>query len=165
MGKSNENNRNNKFNKRNDNKRGFIKKEKPKFAKIKVSIADSDYYAASIDSLYNLLCSIPFNKVAVPVYMDKAELFDKPELKGTAVFGTIEKFNNDNTFTVAVQENLASKFTSEHVMSIRCKKDYETSEITYVSLFSIVKGTSVQSNYDDVEQAMLNSSEEETAAE
>jgi hypothetical protein len=147
-----------KFNKNNR------KPVKPKYTKIKVSIADSDFYASGLDSLYNLLCSISFDKVSVPVYMLKSELFDNSQLKGTAVFGSIDKFNNDNTFTVSVQESLASKFTDGHVMSIRCKKDYESGEITYISSFCIVKGKSVQNNYDDVEKAMLDKAEEETEA-
>ena len=151
------NNKNGKFNK--NNKKVF----KPKFTKIKVNIADSEYYVSNLDSLYNLLCSIPFNKVSIPVYMPKAEMFGNDQLKGTAVFGIIDKFNNDNTFTVSVQENIAGKFNADkHVMSIRCKKDYETNEITYISSFAIIKGHSVQENYDDVEKAMLNASEETT---
>lgn len=139
---------------------------KPKFVKINVSIADSDFYKTNIDSLYNLLDGISFDKVAIPVHISKAELFDNPQAKGLAVFGTIEKFNNDNTFTVSISENNASKFnSSEHVMSIRCKKNYENGEITYVSSFCIVKGTSIQSIYDDVEQAMLNNNEDETTEE
>ena len=149
------NNKNGKFNK--NNKKVF----KPKFTKIKVNIADSEYYVSNLDSLYNLLCSIPFNKVSIPVYMPKAEMFGNDQLKGTAVFGIIDKFNNDNTFTVSVQENIAGKFNADkHGMSIRCKKDYETNEITYISSFAIIKGHSVQENYDDVEKAMLDASEE-----
>lgn len=133
---------------------------KPKYVKIKVAIATSDFYKSSLDSLYNLLCSISFDKVAVPVHMSKSELFGNDQLKGTAVFGIISKFNNDNTFTVSVQENLADKFIEdEHVMSIRCKKDYESGEITYVSSFCIVKGESVQNDYDDIEKAMCDSEE------
>ena len=109
------NNKNGKFNK--NNKKVF----KPKFTKIKVNIADSEYYSRGLDSLYNLLCSIPFNKVSIPVYIPKAEMFGNDQLKGTVVFGIIDKFNNDNTFTVSVQEN-----------------------------------------YDDVEKAMLDASEETT---
>lgn len=158
-----------KFNNNDNSKAKFkksFKKEKPKFTKIKVSIADSNFYASNIDSLYNLLCSIPFNKVSIPVHMSKSELYGNNQLRGTSVFGTIEKFNNDNTFTVSVQESFAEKFTDEHVMSIRCRKDFETGEITYVSSFCIVKGKSVQENYDDVEQAMLDSAEEkETSKE
>ena len=139
---------------------------KPKYVKIKVAIATSDFYKSSLDSLYNLLCSISFDKVAVPVHMSKSELFGNDQLKGTAVFGIISKFNNDNTFTVSVQENLADKFIEdEHVMSIRCKKDYESGEITYVSSFCIVKGESVQNDYDDIEKAMCDSEEESESDE
>ena len=38
-------------------------------------------------------------------------------------------------------------------------EDYETNEITYISSFAIIKGHSVQENYDDVERAMLDASE------
>ena len=139
---------------------------KPKYVKIKVAIATSDFYKSSLDSLYNLLCSISFDKVAIPVHMSKSELFGNDQLKGTAVFGIISKFNNDNTFTVSVQENLADKFIEdEHVMSIRCKKDYESGEITYVSSFCIVKGESVQNDYDDIEKAMCDSEEESESDE
>lgn len=139
---------------------------KPKYTKIKVAIAASDFYKVNLDSLYNLLCSISFDKVAIPVHMSKAELFDNDQLKGTAVLGIINKFNNDNTFTVSVQENLANKFIEgEHVMSIRCKKDYESGEITYVNSFCIVKGESVQNDYDDIEKAMCNSEEESESDE
>ena len=135
---------------------------KPKFKKVNVAIADSNFYRSNLDSLYNLLCSISFDKVAVPVYMSKSELFGNDQLKGTAVFGVISKFNNDNTFTVSVQENLADKFIEgEHVMSIRCKKDYESGEITYVTSFCIVKGESVQDDYDDIEKAMCDAETEE----
>lgn len=154
-----DNNRNNM-----DNKHPF-KKEKPKFTKIKVAIADSDYYASSVDSLYNILCSISFDKVAIPVYMNKSELFGKADAKGTAMFGTIDKFNNDNTFTVLVQDTLADKFIEgKHVMSIKCKKDYDTGEITYIISFNIVQGTSISSHYDDIEQAMLDKAEAEDEA-
>ena len=139
---------------------------KPKYVKIKVAIATSDFYKSSLDSLYNLLCSISFDKVAIPVHMSKSELFGNDQLKGTAVFGIISKFNNDNTFTVSVQENLADKFIEdEHVMSIRCKKDYESGEITYVSSFCIVKGESVQNDYDDIEKAMCDGEEESESDE
>lgn len=162
----------NKFNGKNDRNKKFdnnkgerqnnqFKKPKPRFTKIKVEIADSDFYATNLDSLYNLLCSISFDKVAIPVNISKAELFGNPQLKGTTQFGTIEKFNNDNSFTISCAENVAEKFDG-HVMGIRCKKDFETGEITYVSAFNLIKGTSVQNNYDDVEQAMLNAADEST---
>lgn len=142
---------------------------KPKYTKINVAIAASDFYKSNLDSLYNLLCSISFDKVAIPVYMLKSELYDNDQLKGTTVFGVISKFNNDNTFTISVQENLADKFIKdEHVMSIRCKKDYESGEITYVTSFCIVKGESVQDDYDDIEKAMCyadETSEDEVSEE
>ena len=88
----------NKNGKKNENK-GFQnnKKVKPKFVKFKVNIADSDFYASNLDSLYNLLCSISFDKIAIPVYMSKSEVFNNTKLKGTTIFGTVIKFNNDNT--------------------------------------------------------------------
>lgn len=139
---------------------------KPKYTKIKVEIADSNFYNMSLDSLYNLLCSISFDKVAVPVYMNKSELFGNDQLKGTAQFGVISKFNEDNTFTVSVQENYAGKFnTDKHVMMIRCRKNFETGEITYVNQFCITRGKSVKENYDDVEKAMIESSEEVVESE
>lgn len=144
------------------NKGDKTKKTKPRFTKIKVEIADSDFYNNNLDSLYNLLCSISFDKVSIPVSMSKAELFDNDQLKGFTQFGTIIKFNTDNTFTVSVQESYAGKFNSDkHVMSIRCHKDFETSEITYVNSFSIVKGKSVQNGYADLEKAMMASESEE----
>ena len=153
--------KNKKGNKKNTNQQQK-KVTKPKYTKIKVAIATSDFYKSSLDSLYNLLCSISFDKVAVPVYMSKSELFGNDQLKGTAVFGVISKFNNDNTFTVSVQENLADKFIEgEHVMGIRCKKEYESGEITYVTSFCIVKGESVQDDYDDIEKAMCDAETEE----
>lgn len=144
------------------NKGDRTKKAKPKFTKIKVEIADSDFYNNNLDSLYNLLCSISFDKVAIPVSMSKAELFDNDQLKGFTQFGTIIKFNTDNTFTVSVQESYAGKFNADkHVMGIRCHKDFETGEITYVNSFSIVKGKSVQNGYADLEKVMLASESEE----
>ena len=157
----------NKNGKKNENK-GFQnnKKVKPKFVKFKVNIADSDFYASNLDSLYNLLCSISFDKIAIPVYMSKSEVFNNTKLKGTTIVGTVIKFNNDNTFTISVQDSLADKFIEgEHVMSIRCAKDYETNEITYIHSFCIIKGNSVQEQYDDVEQAMLDAGEENTTEE
>lgn len=148
------NNRDNRDN-RGGGKFNNTRKPKPVFVKVKVEIGDSDFYGDNLDSLYNLLCSISFDKVAIPVTMSKAELFDNSQLKGTATFGTIEKFNNDNSFTVSVPEQNATKLTNGHVMSIRCKKDYTTSELTYVTAFTIVKGTAVKSKYDDVEKEML----------
>lgn len=153
----------NNFKNKKGNKKGsnqqYKNVTKPKYTKIKVAIANSDFYKSSLDSLYNLLCSISFDKVAIPVYMSKSELFDNDQLKGTAIFGVISKFNNDNTFTVSVQENLADKFIeNEHVMSIRCKKDYENSEITYVTSFCIVKGEPIINEYEDIEEAMYNAS-------
>lgn len=134
---------------------------KPKYTKIKVAIANSEFYNSNLDSLYNLLCSISFDKVAIPVYMPKSELFSNDQLKGVSVFGVISKFNNDNTFTVSVQEDNADKFNEdEHVMSIRCKKDYESGEITYINSFCIIKGKSIQNDYDDIEKAMCNESTE-----
>ena len=43
-------------------------------------------------------CSISFDKIAIPVYMSKSEVFNNTKLKGTTIFGTVIKFNNDNTF-------------------------------------------------------------------
>ena len=142
---------------------GGKKTFKPRYTKVNVAIADSNYYNSNLDSLYNLLDSISFDKVAVPVTISKAVLFDNPQLKGTVVFGTINKFNSDNTFTLSVQENFASKIeeSSGYVLGIRCKKDFETGDITYVYSFSIIKGETLGNEFDDIEKEMLAS--EETA--
>ena len=162
MGRFNDtNNKRNERNNKTERPNNF-KKEKPKYVKVNVSIADSPYYSSSIDSIYNLLDSISFTKVAIPVYMKKSELFGNDTLKGTTVLGTIDKFNTDNTFTVSVQEAYADKITDKHVMSMLCKKDRNTGEITYIYSFTILEGKSVKSNFDDVEQAMLAAAEEAT---
>lgn len=148
-----------------NNKKPYNKKaEKPKYTKIQVDIAASDFYADSIDSLYNLLDSISFDKVAVPVKIAKSKLFNKPELKGTVAVGTIEKFTGNNKFSIILTEENAANITDEYVMSVRCKKDWSTGDITYCYEFCLVKGESINSQYNDIEEAFTES-EKDSAVE
>lgn len=141
-----------------NNKKPYNKKaEKPKYTKIQVDIAASDFYADSIDSLYNLLDSISFDKVAVPVKIAKSKLFNKPELKGTVAVGTIEKFTGNNKFSIILTEDNATNITDDYVMSVRCKKDWSTGDITYCYEFCLVKGESINSQYNDIEEAFKES--------
>lgn len=155
---------NNNFKKPTNNKRPAYNK-KPKFTKVKVEIAASDFYAENIDSLYNLLASISFDKVAVPVKINKSELFGKSDLKGTVTIGTIDKFNNDNTFTVLLTEENSNCITEDHVMNIRCKKDWATNEFTYCSEFRIMKGESINAQYKDIEEAFQDADEDTNTEE
>lgn len=149
------------YNNQNGGNNKTLKKAKPKFVKIKIHIANSDFYNNCLDNLYNLLEKISFDLVSVPCYMAKSAMYGDKNAKGVALFGIVEKFNSDNTFTVSVDEKFADKFDEKsHVMHLRCRKDYNTGEINYIYQFTIADGESVESQYGDIEAMMTIGTEE-----
>lgn len=127
---------------------------RPTFVKKQIPIAYSDFYANNIDSLYNILSQISFDKIAITVKMSRAELTGDSNAKGTIVVGTITKFNSDNTFTISMTEENAKAITDKSVMSVRCRKDRASDEITYISELSITeKYESINDHYKDIEEA------------
>ena len=161
MGKFN----NNKNVKKENNFRGNQQQkkfQKPSYVKKQIKIAYSDFYADMIDSLYNLLSEITWNKISIPVKMSKSEFFNDDTAKGTIVLGNVVKFNNDNTFTISVSEDKAKSITDNSVMSVKCYKDKTTNEINYVAELTVTnKATSIDEHYKDIEKAFTDSNESE----
>lgn len=142
-GNFNSNDRNNK--KANDFK-------KPKFVNVNLRIAYSDFYIDSIDSFYNLLSAITFDKVYIPVKMNKSDLGIQGN--GSVAVGNVVKFNNDNSITVSMSEENAKHITDKHVISAKCRKDFKTNEITFIFDFNITdKFISLDEHFKDINKA------------
>lgn len=141
-----------------DAKKSF--KKKPTYVKKNLQIAYSDFYADTIDSLYNLLNEISFDKISIPVKMTKAEFFGDKSA-GTIVVGSVTKFNKDNSFTVSMTEENAKHITDKHVMNVRCYKDRENGEIVYITELSITdRFDSINEHFKDIEEAFTDKEEE-----
>jgi len=163
MAKFNKNNNN--F-KKDDKKTNFQKKKKPTYVKKQFKIAYTDFYAEALDSLYNILNEISWDKISIPVKMSRAEFLGDKTAKGTIVIGSVAKFNTDNTFSVSMTEDNAKAITDKHVMSVRCYKDFNTGEITFITELTITnKFDSIDEHFKDIEEAFTNAEEEEVEAE
>ena len=148
--------------KKDDKKTNFQKKKKPTYVKKQFKIAYTDFYAEVLDSLYNILNEVSWDKISIPVKMSRAEFLGDKTAKGTIVIGNVAKFNNDNTFTVSMTEDNAKVITDKHVMSVRCYKDFNTGEITYITELSITnKFDSIDDHFKDIEEAFTDAAEEE----
>ena len=134
--------------------KGTFQKKKPNFVKVQLPIAYSDFYADCVDSLYDLLDSITFDKVAVPVKMARSEITGDRTAKGSIVIGSVVKFNNDNTFTISMIDDNAKYITDKCVVSCKCRKDFKANEITYISEFNISERfESMEDHEKDLEDA------------
>ena len=163
MAKFNKNNNN--F-KKDDKKTNFQKKKKPTYVKKQFKIAYTDFYAEALDSLYNILNEISWDKISIPVKMSRAEFLGDKTAKGTIVIGSVAKFNTDNTFSVSMTEDNAKAITDKHVMSVRCYKDFNTGEITFITELTITdKFDSIDEHFKDIEEAFTNAEEDEVEAE
>lgn len=150
--------------KKDDKKTNFQKKKKPTYVKKQFKIAYTDFYAEVLDSLYNILNEVSWDKISIPVKMSRAEFLGDKTAKGTIVIGSVSKFNNDNTFTVSMTEDNAKAITDKHVMSVRCYKDFNTGEITYITELTLTnKFDSIDDHFKDIEEAFTNAAEEELA--
>lgn len=150
--------------KKDDKKTNFTKKKKPTYVKKQFKIAYTDFYAEVLDSLYNILNEVSWDKISIPVKMSRAEFLGDKTAKGTIVIGSVSKFNNDNTFTVSMTEDNAKAITDKHVMSVRCYKDFNTGEITYITELTLTsKFESIDDHFKDIEEAFTNAAEEELA--
>jgi hypothetical protein len=159
MAKFNKNNNN--F-KKDDKKTNFQKKKKPTYVKKQFKIAYTDFYAEALDSLYNILNEISWDKISIPVKMSRAEFLGDKTAKGTIVIGSVAKFNTDNTFSVSMTEDNAKAITDKHVMSVRCYKDFNTGEITFITELTITnKFDSIDEHFKDIEEAFTNAEEDE----
>ena len=152
--------------KKNDNKKtNFQKKKKPTYVKKQIKIAYTDFYAEALDSLYNILNEISWNKISIPVKMSRAEFLDDKTAKGTIVIGSVTKFNTDNTFTVSMTEDNAKAITDKHVMSVRCYKDFNTGEITFITELTLTnKFDSIDDHFKDIEEAFTDAAADEVEA-
>jgi hypothetical protein len=136
-------------------KNSFNGEKKFKYTNVKLKIAYQNFYGDIIDSLYNLMSTIPFDKVTVAVKMLKPDM-DRP-----VAIGEIVKFNNDNSITVRVTEGTAKYITDKHVISIKCERDYKANEITRVNEFIITdKFLSVDAHYADIQKAFIDTENE-----
>lgn len=153
-----------KFNEKTNNYKKDVKKsfkKKPTYVKKNLQIAYSDFYADTIDSLYNLLNEISFDKISIPVKMTKAEFFGDKSASGTIVVGSVTKFNKDNSFTVSMTEENAKHITDSHVMNVRCYKDRENGDIVYITELSITnRFDSINEHFKDIEEAFTDKEEE-----
>lgn len=146
--------------KKDDNKKTFQKK-KTVYVKKQLAVAYADFYAEALDSLYNLLSEITWDKVSVPVKMSRADLLGDATAKGSAVIASVVKFNNDNTFTISISEDNAKLLTDKHVMGIKCYKDRNSGEITYITELNITdRFESIDEHYKDIEEAFSDKDED-----
>lgn len=149
---------------KNDNfkKTNFQKKKKPTYVKKQFKIAYTDFYAEELDSLYNILNEVSWDKISIPVKMSRAELLGDKTAKGTVVIGSVVKFNIDNTFTVSMSEDNAKAITDKHVIGVRCHKDFNTGEITFITELTLTnKFDSIDEHFKDIEKAFTDAAEEE----
>ena len=112
-------------------------KKKPNFVKVQLPLAYSDFYADCISSLYDLLDSISFDKVAIPVKMARSEILGDRTAKGSIIIGSIVKFNTDNTFTVSMVDDNAKYINDKCVVSCKCRKDFKENVINYITEFNV----------------------------
>ena len=138
-------------------------KRKTTYVNKTIALGCSDFYDQALSDVLNLLDSIPFNKVSIPVSM-KRSLLNGDDNKGFITVGNVQKFVGTN-FTVSVTEAAANKITDEHVIIVRCRKDHETGEITYISAIYIDEGTPADDSYKDLCDAEEEAVEEEPKAE
>ena len=158
---ANNNFNNKKPNGKKDNTKTF---KKPTYVKKQIQIAYADFYAESLDSLYNLLGSITWNKISIPVKMARAELLNDNTAKGSVVIGSVVKFNTDNTFTISMTEENAKRITDKCVMGIRCHKDRNTGEIDFITELNITeKFDSIAEHFKDIEEAFVDEITDEEA--
>lgn len=152
--------------KKDDKKANFQKKKKPTYVKKQFKIAYTDFYAESLDSLYNILNEVSWDKISIPVKMSRAEFLGDKTAKGTIVIGSVSKFNTDNTFTVSMTEDNAKVITDKHVMGVRCYKDFNTGEITFITELSITnKFDSIDDHFKDIEEAFTDAAADEVEAD
>jgi hypothetical protein len=86
--------------------------------------------------------------------MNKSEFTGNSDLKGSMTVGTIVKFNNDNTFTISMTEEYAKKITEDMVIGVRCRKDFNTNTINYISEFTMTERyESIKEHDKDLEEA------------
>lgn len=131
-------------------------KKKVVTIKKRIPIGSSKLYDNNISELYNLLDTITFNKVNVPVFMSKQLLFDDENANGNITIGSVNKFSQDE-FTINVFENFADKISDKYVMFVRCFKNYTTGEFTYVDGLYVVEGKPLTSFNDELLNIFENS--------
>lgn len=155
---SNNNNKKRNFKKNNNNNQKQPVK-KNTYVKIQVPVAYSEFYSSSIDSLYNLLNEITFDKIVISVKAYRNIIFNNPEAEGSMNVGSIVKFNNDNTFTISVSEKFAKTISEGNFTIVPyCKKDFNTGEITSITdLYLSNKSKSIDEYYRDIETAFTDS--------
>lgn len=139
---------NKKFDKKstNNNKGG---KKKPAFTKMTFRLGSSDFYNQSLSDIVDLFSKIPFDIVAIPVSMSRA-LLNGDDSKGFMNVGTV--YSTDGTdVTVTISDTFKDKITDDMVVTVRCRKDRETDEITYISAFNIEKGEPADLSCEDFE--------------
>lgn len=152
--------------KKDDKKATTFQKKKPTYVKKQLPIAYTDFYADVLDSLYNLLSEISWDKISIPVKMSRAEFTGDKTNKGSIVIGNVVKFNNDNTFTVSMTEDNAKLITDKSVMNIRCYKDRASGEITFITELSITERfESIDEHFKDIEEAFTEAEDTDTPAE
>ena len=152
--------------KKDDKKTNFQKKKKPTYVKKKFKIAYTDFYAEALDSLYNILNEVSWDKISIPVKMSKAEFLGDKTVKGTVVIGSVSKFNTDNTFTVSMTEDNAKAITDKHVISVRCYKDFNTGEITFITELTLTnKFDSIDDHFKDIEETFTDAAKEDVEAD
>lgn len=139
-----------------NNKKADFSNKKPKFVNVNLRIAYSDFYIDILDSFYNILSAISFDKVYVPAKMNKSDL--GLQGNGSVVVGNVVKFNKDNSITVSVSEENAKHITDKHVISAKCRKDFTKNEITFIYEFNITdKFVSLDEHFKDIEKAFSGS--------
>lgn len=167
MAYNNNNNKKKRNFKKNNNNNQKQPVKKNTYVKIQVPIAYSEFYSRSIDSLYNILNEITFDKIVISVKAYRNIIFNNPDIEGSMNIGSIVKFNNDNTFTISVSEKFAKTISEGNFTIVPyCRKDFDTNEITSITdLYLSNKSKSIDEYYKDIESAFTDEEDSEESAD
>lgn len=122
-------------------------KKRPAYVNKTVKLGSSDFYNTNLSDILNIFDAVPFDKISIPVSMSRA-LLNGDDSKGFTTIGNIRN-TSGTSIVVSVSEAVASKIDDSIVAIVRCKKNYETGEITYISAINLDKGTPVDFSYED----------------
>lgn len=134
---------------------------KPEYVKTNVMLGYSDFMAANMTDIMNILDEVPFDKISIPVTMTKSAVFGNKNSIGFVTVGNIVSVKG-TTFTINMQKEIADRLTEESVIGIRCTKDKTTGEINFISSIFITKGTPYKLDMYGFEESEEVNSEEST---
>lgn len=138
-------------------------KKRATYTNVTLPLGHADFYAQNLSDVMNILDKVPFDSISVPVSMSRA-LLNKDDSKGFVPVGNVQKVSGTN-FTLSLNENASKRVNeileevkndpdNECVVMLRCKKDYKTDTINYVSAIYIDKGAVADNCYSDIVENM-----------